>query len=208
MSVFYCCSVVHIQWIMFVLTTSISYSYVVLTVSRSRLQKVMPPPLTHDEFLSRVCGICWENKNKDKRNISESLLAMIHKHHSELYSLENPALPKVVCNTCRKKLLRCQQVLIILPYKYTNCDPSIDQPHPWHQQAVATSHADKEQHHLHLPVLPVWEKHPGEKDIWWQEAAAQALSRVSGAGSTWSQAPVHCVREGEKFGWSSQKFTG
>ena len=56
----------------------------------------MLTPLTHDKFLSRVCGICWENKNKDKRNISESLLAIIKKHHSELYSLENPALPKVV----------------------------------------------------------------------------------------------------------------
>ena len=70
----------------------------------------MPPPLTHEEFRKRVCGVCFVNRNGDRRNINPGILKNIHNFIYPHYCVSNPAFPTVICNPCRKKLLREQKV--------------------------------------------------------------------------------------------------
>ena len=70
----------------------------------------MPPPLTHEEFRGKVCGVCWQNRKKDTRKISESILENIKTFVYPLYDLENFALPMAICNPCRLQLLKAKKV--------------------------------------------------------------------------------------------------
>ena len=70
----------------------------------------MSPPLTHDEFRRRVCGVCWTNKKKGIQLITPSILQDIRSCQYEEYSLSNNALPTVICTACRLKLSRSKKV--------------------------------------------------------------------------------------------------
>ena len=63
----------------------------------------MPPPLTLEEFRQRVCGVCWVVRSKGTQNILSTMLQNIGDFHFEGYSLNNKALPTVVCNPWGKK---------------------------------------------------------------------------------------------------------
>ena len=70
------------------------------------------PPLTHDEFRRRVCGVCWCNKKKGTQTITATILQDIRTFQYSEYSLTNVALPSVVCAPCRLKLSICKKVII------------------------------------------------------------------------------------------------
>ena len=74
----------------------------------------MSPPLTHDEFRKRVCGLCWVIKKNNTQNITLSVLQAIRDHQYEGYSLANNALPTVICNPCRKRLIKCKKVRYLI----------------------------------------------------------------------------------------------
>ena len=62
-------------------------------------------PRTHEEALRSICGCCLQ-KGPGLVKISPSLLDRIKKFQFENYSLDNPGLPKAICNGCRAKLHR------------------------------------------------------------------------------------------------------
>ena len=70
------------------------------------------PPLTHDEFRRRVCGVYWCNKKKGTHTIPATILQNIRTFKYSKCSLTNVALPSVVCAPCRLKLSRCKKVII------------------------------------------------------------------------------------------------
>ena len=89
----------------------------------------MPPPLTHEVFRKRVCGVCWTPKKKGTQEITQSILQDIRNHQYQEYSLTNPALSLVICASCRLKLSRCRKVwyssynlCIICGFLYQNPD--------------------------------------------------------------------------------------
>lgn len=59
---------------------------------------------THEDSLKTICVICW-SKGKDLRPISSSV-----QHHLKLifsdYEFNDKTYPKVICDSCRKKLTR------------------------------------------------------------------------------------------------------
>ena len=71
----------------------------------------MSPPLTHDEFRRRVCGVCWTPKKKGIQQITPSILQDIRACQYEEYSLSNNSLPTVICTACRLKMSRSKKVL-------------------------------------------------------------------------------------------------
>ena len=70
----------------------------------------MSPPLTHEEFRRKLCGVCWKPSKKGIQQITVSTLQDIRKYQYDEYSLTNTALPVVVCSSCRLKLSRCKKV--------------------------------------------------------------------------------------------------
>ena len=74
----------------------------------------MSPPLTHDEFRKRVCGLCWVIKKNNTQSITLPVLQAIRDHQYEGYSLANNALPTVICDPCRKRLIKCKKVRYLI----------------------------------------------------------------------------------------------
>ena len=62
-------------------------------------------PRTHKEALGSICGCCLQ-KGTGLIKISPSLLDRIQKYQFQQYSLDNPGLPRAICNGCRAKLHR------------------------------------------------------------------------------------------------------
>ena len=67
------------------------------------------PPLTHDEFRRRVCGVCWCYKKKGTQTFTATILQDIRTFQYSEYSLTNVAL---VCAPFRLKLSRCKKIII------------------------------------------------------------------------------------------------
>lgn len=65
----------------------------------------MLPPLSNGEFRSHVCGVCWTSKKK-RRSINDTVLRDIKDYLFEDYSLDNTALPTVICDPCRQRLIK------------------------------------------------------------------------------------------------------
>ena len=70
----------------------------------------MTPPLSHEEFRSRVCGLCWLSKKNSVRKITPDLQQKIRLYQYAEYDILNEALPTVICTSCRMQLLRCEKV--------------------------------------------------------------------------------------------------
>ena len=65
-------------------------------------------PRTHEEALRSICGCCLQ-KGPGLIKISPSLLDRIQKYQFQQYSLDNPGLPRAICNGCRAKLHRLEK---------------------------------------------------------------------------------------------------
>ena len=67
--------------------------------------------VSHEQYLDRVCGICFCNK-KNRCNITSGILQDICQLIYTDYSLESNVLPRVICQACRLKLKRLKSVSI------------------------------------------------------------------------------------------------
>ena len=79
--------------------------------------------VSHDEYLQRVCGVCFTNR-KDRNKISPVILEDIREFHYSDYNLQSDVLPRVICGSCRKNLVRKKLVrIILLTYTCRNLTP-------------------------------------------------------------------------------------
>ena len=59
--------------------------------------------LTHDQFRSKVCLICFQKYNpKSLKNIVGVTLERVQRVYIENYDPSNQKLPNVICSDCRK----------------------------------------------------------------------------------------------------------
>ena len=65
---------------------------------------ILMAPLSHNEVLLRVCGICLR-KEKNLENISATYLLLIQSHHHSNYNLTSGDYSKKICSSC-KRILR------------------------------------------------------------------------------------------------------
>ena len=85
-----------------------------LQSSHTQLAEIMTPPLVHQDFRGRVCGVCFLLAGKNARRITNTVLQDLRMYQWEGYSLHNNALPTVVCCSCTNKLARCRGVRIYI----------------------------------------------------------------------------------------------
>ena len=74
--------------------------------------RAMPhQPLSHDEVLDKICGVCYRKGPALKlRGISANVLKVIQKDHWAGYNVESGEYPRKVCLSCNSTLLNIAKV--------------------------------------------------------------------------------------------------